>query len=228
MEELSMMEQVSRGDKDHFHHNDPPESHPPNMTNGISSPSELSDMSTDTTTSPFSPKTGCSSPIGTYYRGYWHPHIYSKPARIPTPHGITDILNLSTDDQEEAEEEDVDPKELDEESLSSPSPSSPLTLEMDEPLNLTVVKRPISSSSPLSEANNNNRVVNGNGGRGILGPRNLTGKKRTKSPINSLLNVIIPKVKNPKISSFGSKNGTKSSRTKGKPFFSTPTYTLTW
>jgi hypothetical protein len=221
------------------------------MTNGISYPSEINDMSLDLTISPFDGKSSLSpSPIISLLRGSWHPHQFSKAPGAPTPFGIKDILGWggttklddnesfpppppspapstvrSTQDENDIKEDDdevegEDEVKHEEEMLSEssspplmtpPSPE-PLSMESDEPLNLTVGKRetPRSSASPSNEKNNN-QLTNGS-------ETHFTANRpfiRDKSPTAALLpnNVIIPKVKPPKSSAV--KNGTAKNSSKG-------------
>ena len=227
--------------------------------NDISSPSELSDLSTDLNHSPFSPKNICPSPLTSPLRGTWHPHVYGKSPQTPTPFLISNILGyddkpeekvkvesdtaqLSFDTEEDEVEEEIEERivEEDDEGMVEDEgemcmdidkmSSGDSSLELDEPLNLSVAKRPVSPSPPAET--NNNRVSNGTVpittlNRSLKTPSLPTSLspaaattaalQRSKSPINALLpnNVIIPKVKHPKVTL--PKNSNKST-SKGEPF----------
>jgi hypothetical protein len=115
------------------------------------------------------------------------------------------------EDIEEEEEDEVGDVEEGTGSLELGTTPSPQPMELDEPLNLTVVKKRESPDSS-GEETNNNRLVNGSG-RLFMNNHSTT---RDKSPNGPLLpnNVIIPKVKHPKISTaVALKNGTKSKGT---------------
>jgi len=220
----------------HFphHHKSRKTPSPTILTNGISSPSEQSDMSMDLTISSFETKSSlCPSPIISILRGSWHAHHYSKLPSAPTPFGIKDILDwgakpnedlVSTQEiemnvKEEVEEDKVNPdQEMLSESSSPPLSPEPLSFESDEPLNLTVGKRETSGSPSvtptLPDETNNNQLTNGS-------ETHFTANRpfiRDKSPTAALLpnNVIIPKVKPPKTPVSSIKNGTAKNSSKGK------------
>ncbi|CAG7824023.1 unnamed protein product [Allacma fusca] len=248
MDELSM-ERVSPAEGHFPRHPPQPDRTTPSpavITNGISSPSELSDLSTDLTNSPFSPKNVCPSPLTTLLRGTWHPHVYAKSPQTPTPFLISNILGQPADISEkmevsvkEEEEEEDEPlpeeeedamEDEDEEVDEMQTMSSHFQLDLDEPLNLSMVKRPLSTPPTETNNNNTNRLSNGSSrvlnlspgstipGHSITVPTAVTTVvtvPRPKSPMNALLpnNVIIPKVKHPKIIS--PKNGGKAPSSKG-------------
>lgn len=218
-----------------FSHRHKGKSSPPSqilITNGKSSPTELIMKPTDYkhTLSVSSPM-GPDSPISQTTPPLRHlGQEYSKPSHIPTPFTIKDILGLGDEeggsmDAElittrdcEQEEEEEEPMEL---CIRSSTPEPNITasqeenqqllcMELDEPLNLTVVKRESPESPSSCEETNNNRLVNG--GRRFMG-NNHFNSARNKSPTGPLLpnDVIIPKVKRPKTATaVALKNGGKS------------------
>ncbi|CAL8081949.1 unnamed protein product [Orchesella dallaii] len=162
--------------------------------------------------------------------GSWHAHEYSSSHTTPTPFTINDILGwgqstsvVKPELKSEMEESKAEPRSCEIPILSIPLPRSSFmdSVKCDEPLNLSVVKKKISSPNHTKSNynNNNNRAPTNTKRKNNSGPETPEKNARKSPPSVVLLpnDVIIPTFKSAQLSStLAFKHGSsKSSNLKG-------------